>query len=510
VRSHAANRPEAPMATFDGRTMTYGEIDARSSRLANALRAEGVSVESRVAIVAKNCHAMFETLFAARKVGAVQVAVNWRLAPDEMRYIIDDSDATIVFVGAPFVDAIASVRSQLPKVRKVIAIDGPAVGLFPYEEWLSGWPATDPGHISGPDEVVLQLYTSGTTGRPKGVLLMNRSVFAFVRAAEMLFLGSPDAVHMQALPLFHVGGINWSLQAFAQGSHCVAFSDFDPDTVIAEIARRRCTHLMTVPMVIQLLLSRPSVRTTDFSSLRVICYGGSIIAEKILRDAIKTFNCGMYGMYGSTELSFGASILMPEEHLDAARPELLRSCGRPLAGSAIKVIDPATLTELADSQAGEIWYKSAQRGLGYWKRPEVTSDKFRVDGWYRTGDVGYVKDGYLYISDRLDDMIISGAENIYPAEVERVLLELPQVSEAAVFGVPDEKWGESVHAAVVLSKGSRMDPSALIALTRERLAHYKCPRSIEFVDTLPRNPSGKVLRAILRAPYWAGRERRIG
>jgi long-chain acyl-CoA synthetase len=510
VRSHAADRRDAPMATFDGRTMTYGEIDARSSRVGNALKAEGVSAEGRVAIVAKNCHAMFETLFAARKIGAVQVAVNWRLVPDEMRYIIDDADATIVFVGAPFVDAIASVRNQLPKVRKIIAIDGPARGLPSYEEWLGSWPPTDPGHVSSPDDVVLQLYTSGTTGRPKGVLLMNRSVFAFIRAAEKLFLGSPDAVHMQALPLFHVGGINWSLQAFAQGSHCVAFSDFDSDLVVAEIARRRCTHLMTVPMVIQLLLSRPSVRTTDFSSLRVICYGGSIIPEKVLRDAIETFDCGMYGMYGSTELSFGATVLTPDEHLDASRPELLRSCGRPLPGSAIRIIDPATLAELGDSQAGEIWYKSPQRGLGYWKRPEVTSEKFREDGWYRTGDVGYVKDGYIYISDRLDDLIISGAENIYPAEVERVLLELPQVSEAAVFGIPDEKWGESVHAAIVLSRGSRVDPSTLIALTRERLAHYKCPKSVEFVDTLPRNPSGKVLRAIMRAPYWEGKERRIG
>ena len=215
-------------------------------------------------------------------------------------------------------------------------------------------------------------------------------------------------------------------------------------------------------------------------------------------------------MYGSTELSFGATILTPEEHLDKSRPELLRSCGRPLPGSVAKIVDPTTCGELDDGQPGELWYKSPQRGLGYWKQPDATSEKFRADGWYRTGDVGYLKDGYIYISDRLDDMIVSGAENIYPAEVERVLLESPHVSEAAVFGIPDGKWGESVHAAVVLTTGSKTDSSDLIAFTRERLAHYKCPKSIEFVDTLPRNPSGKVLRAILRAPYWAGRERRIG
>jgi acyl-CoA synthetase (AMP-forming)/AMP-acid ligase II len=510
VRAHGVERPNAPMATFDGRTMTYGEMDARSNRVANALLAEGLSANSRIAIVAKNCHAMFETLFAVRKIGGVQVAVNWRLAPDEMRYIINDAEAAVIFVGAPFVQAISSVLDRMPSVRKVVVIDGPAQSFQFYEQWLGKWPATDPGYASNPDDVVLQLYTSGTTGRPKGVLLMNRSLFAFVHAAQKLFLGSPAAVHMQALPLFHVGGINWSLQAFSQGSHCIAFQDFEADAVIAEIERSRATHLMTVPMVIQLLLSRPSARKADFSSLRVICYGGSIIAEKILRDAIATFGCSMFGMYGSTELSFGATILTPEEHLDQTRPELLRSCGRPLPGSTIKVIDPSTSLELEDGKPGEIWFKSPQRGLGYWRQPEATADKFRSDGWYRTGDVGHVENGYIYISDRLDDMIISGAENIYPAEVERVLLELPQVAEAVVFGIPDLKWGESVHATIVRSSGSAVDASTLIALTRDHLAHYKCPRSIDFVETLPRNPSGKVLRTVLRAPFWAGQTRRIG
>ena len=264
VRAHGVERPNAPMATFDGRTMTYGEMDARSNRVANALLAEGLSANSRIAIVAKNCHAMFETLFAVRKIGGVQVAVNWRLAPDEMRYIINDAEAAVIFVGAPFVQAITSVLDRMPSVRKVVVINGPVQSFQFYEQWLGKWPATDPGYASNPDDVVLQLYTSGTTGRPKGVLLMNRSLFAFVHAAQKLFLGSPAAVHMQALPLFHVGGINWSLQAFSQGSHCIAFQDFEADGVIAEIERSRTTHLMTVPMVIQLLLSRPSARKADF------------------------------------------------------------------------------------------------------------------------------------------------------------------------------------------------------------------------------------------------------
>jgi acyl-CoA synthetase (AMP-forming)/AMP-acid ligase II len=267
---------------------------------------------------------------------------------------------------------------------------------------------------------------------------------------------------------------------------------------------------MTVPMVVQMLLSRPAARTADFSSLQVICYGGSTIPEKVLRDAIATFGCGMYGMYGATELSFGATILTPEEHVDASRPGLLRSCGRPLAGSVIQVVDPASLQPVPDGTPGEIWFRSPQLGLGYWKQPAATAAAFRSDGWYRTGDVGHVRDGYIYLSDRLNDMIISGGENIYPAEIERVLLEHQDVAEVVAFGIPDAKWGEAVHAVVVKAAGATADGGALLAFARERLARYKCPRSIAFAPSLPRNPSGKVQRAVLREPFWAGRVRRIG
>jgi long-chain acyl-CoA synthetase len=511
VRTHGAGRPHAPVSTIDGRSLTWAEMDERSSRIANALRAEGVRAGDRVAVIAKNCQAIFETLFALRKLGAVQVAVNWRLAPDEMRYIIADAEAVMVFVGRELADGLASVVGRLKLVRKVVAIDGTTEhGFVPYEPWLAAGATEDPGDRSAPDDVALQLYTSGTTGRPKGVMLMNRSLFAFVRSAEAVFHGSPEAVHIQALPLFHVGGMNWSLQAFAQGSHCVAFRDFDPDSVIREIAVRRATHLMTVPMVIQMLLSRPAARTTDFSSLQVICYGGSTIPEKVLRDAIVTFGCGMYGMYGATELSFGATILTPEEHVDARRPELLRSCGRPLPGSVIQVVDPTSLQPVPDGTPGEIWFRSPQSGLGYWKKPAASAATFRSDGWYRTGDVGHVRDGYIYLSDRLNDMIISGGENIYPAEIERVLLEHQDVAEVVAFGIPDAKWGEAVHAVVVQAAGATADEAALVAFARERLARYKCPRSIAFAASLPRNPSGKVQRAVLREPYWAGRARRIG
>jgi long-chain acyl-CoA synthetase len=514
IRTHGAARPDAPMGTFDGRTFTYGQVQERSNRVANALLALGVKPDSRVALVAKNGPAFFEVLFGARKVGAVQVAVNWRLSPDEMHYILADADAEIVFAEEPFVEMTVKMRDRLPKVRTIIALDRhdrPVAGAEPYDAWLAAQEATDTDFTSKPDDVALQLYTSGTTGRPKGAMLMNRSVFAFVDNAAKAFGHDPDGLHVNALPLFHVGGINWSLQAYAQGAHVLSFRDFDADVVLSTFDQRKVTHLMTVPAVIQMLLSRPLARTVDFSSLRVVVYGGSTISEKVLKDAIQTFGTGMYGMYGSTELSFGATVLTPEEHVMEGRPDLLLSCGRPLEGSSIRVVDPHTHEDLPEGSTGEIWFRSPQRGLGYWKQPEASAEIFRSDGWYRTGDLGQVKGGYIFLSDRLNDMIISGGENVYPAEVERVLSQHDDVSEVVAFGVPDPQWGEAVHAVVVRRAGASptVTTDELVSFARDRLARFKIPKVLEFADSLPKTASGKVQREILRAPFWKGRSRRI-
>ncbi len=510
IRTHAAARPDAPMATFDDRTFSYGQVQERSNRVAQGLLAEGVGKESRVALIAKNGPAFFEVLFGARKMGAVQVAVNWRLSPDEMQYILADADAEILFAEEPFVAMAVGMRDRLPTVRKIIALDGAAVeGAEPYEAWLAAQKATDTDFTSGPDDVALQLYTSGTTGRPKGAMLMNRSLFAFVDNAAKAFGHYPDGLHLNALPLFHVGGINWSLQAYAQGAHVLSFRDFDADVVLSTFDRLPITHLMTVPAVIQMLLGRPLARTVSFAALKVVVYGGSTISEKVLKDAVKTFGTGMYGMYGSTELSFGATVLTPEEHALEGRPELLLSCGRPLPGSQIRVVDPHTHADLPEGSTGEIWFHTPQRGLGYWKQPAATAETFRDDGWYRTGDLGHVEGGYLFLSDRLNDMVISGGENVYPAEVERVLSQHDDVSEVVAFGIPDAQWGEAVHAVVVRRPDAAVTTEELIAFARDRLARFKVPRTIEFAPSLPKTASGKIQREVLRAPFWKGRSRRI-
>ncbi len=340
-------------------------------------------------------------------------------------------------------------------------------------------------------------------------MLMNRSVFGFYDAAHRTFGNDPNSIHLNCLPLFLVGGINWSLQAFAHGAHVISLRDFDPDVVIREIERSKVTHLMTVPAVIQLLLSRPVVRTTDMSSLRLINYGGSSISEKVLKDAIATFGHVLHGMYGGTELSFGATLLSPAEHVDGEHPEWLRSVGRAWPGTEVKIMNPHTLDEVKEGETGEVWFKTVQRGKGYWKRPDATAETFRSDGWYRSGDLGHQVGGYIFLSDRLNDMVISGGENIYPAEIERVLGEHDGVAEVVAFGVPDPKWGEAVVAVVVRAKDASVDEETLAAYASERLAKFKRPRQILFAETLPRTRSGKVQRHVLRGPHWEGHQRRI-
>lgn len=499
LRAHGRERPDAPMANYDGAMVTYGQMDERSNRIANALLAEGVGRDCRIALIDKNGLPLFETLFGARKAGAVQIAVNWRLSAEEMAYVLADSEARLAFVSSEFLPGLKKECAARGISPRFIVLDGDDAD---YRDWYRRFDHGDPGERSEPDDVALQLYTSGTTGRPKGAMLMNRSIFAFFDAAGDIFGRDPCFRHLNCLPLFHVGGINWSLQAMAYGSEIIGFRDFDPHRIIRAIPELGATHLMTVPAVIQILLETPQVRETDFSSLQGICYGGSIIPVHVLEDAIQTFGCGLYGMYGSTELSFGNTLLGPEDHDAVNKPHLLTSCGRPFPGTEVRIIDPASLADVAEGDAGEIWIRSPQRAKAYWKQPEASAETFLADGWYRSGDIGRMVDGYLYISDRLNDMIISGGENVYPAEVERVVNTHPDVLEAAAFAIPHPKWGEAVACAIRPRPGCETDEKALIAYSRERLAHYKCPAKIVFMDDFPRTASGKVQRNVLKAPFW--------
>lgn len=504
VRLHARERSDALAVKYDDDAVTFGELDRRSNMIANGLISAGVGYGQRVAVVDRNRSSFFELLFGIRKAGAIPVPINWRLAPDEVGFILADAEVTFVFAR----DELAHhVGEAVPHTRMIMLGGGAATG--PYAKWRDAQAHADPGRSSASDAVALQLYTSGTTGRPKGAMLGNRGILSFVRSAGEIFGSRADARHLNTLPLFHVGGINWALQALAQGASCIGFRDFDADAMIQAIGDERITHMMTVPAVIQLLLASPRIGMGRFDTLRAIVYGGSTIAEKVLREAVETFGCGFYGMYGSTELSFGVTLLAPEEHDFAARPDLLTSCGRPLPGTTVRIVDPATLRDVPDGEPGEIWVDTPQRAEGYWRLPEATAQTFRSDGWYRSGDIGFTEGGHLHLCDRMNDMIVSGGENVYPAEVERVLLAHEAVADACVFATPDDKWGEGVTAAIILKEGHAARDAELIAYARDRLAGFKCPRRVEFVEAFPRTASGKVQRHVLKAPFWMGYSRRI-
>jgi long-chain acyl-CoA synthetase len=365
--------------------------------------------------------------------------------------------------------------------------------------------------VGPPDEVSMQLYTSGTTGLPKGVMLTNANLSTAIGSAGDTFSITDDTVSLVAMPLFHIGGSGWALCAMSRGGRSIILRDVDPALLLDLIATERITEMFVVPAVLMMLLATPSLATTDLSSLRLIFYGASPISEDVLVKCMAAFGCGFCQVYGMTETTGAITALSFEDHdPDGPRRGLLRSAGKPHESVELRVVDPDTGKDVQAREVGEIWTRSPYNMAGYWGKQDETARTIDADGWLRTGDAGYFDaDGYVYLHDRIKDMVVSGGENIYPAEVENVLLSHPAVVDAAVIGVPDEKWGETVKAIVVLAPGATLDEADVTAHCRAALAHYKCPTSVEAVEALPRNPSGKILKRELRAPYWAGRQRSI-
>jgi acyl-CoA synthetase (AMP-forming)/AMP-acid ligase II len=358
------------------------------------------------------------------------------------------------------------------------------------------------------EDDVIQLYTSGTTGLPKGVQLTNHNYLSFMRQAADLTWSAyyaGEAV-MNAMPLFHVAGVNVGVLALAQGAETVILRDVDPGLILKLIPEKQIAHAFWVPAVILMMTQHPAAKDTDFSSLKIVTYGASPIAESLLLEAQDLMGCQFTQVYGLTETTGGGTFLPPEAHNPAWGK--LRSCGVPYPGTIVRCVD-ANGNSVPTGDVGEIIIKSDFIMKGYWNRPEATEEAIR-DNFFYTGDAGYFdEDGFLYIHDRVKDMIISGGENIYPAEVENAVFAHPDIVDAAVIGVPDEKWGETVKAIVVAKPDTNPSAEEIIAFTKERIASYKCPKSIDFIDALPRNPSGKVLRKDLREKYWGDTDRRV-
>jgi acyl-CoA synthetase (AMP-forming)/AMP-acid ligase II len=505
TRHHARTRPDRVAIHFEGRRITFGELDRRANQVANGLIAEGVRPQARIAFLSKNVPAFFELWFGAAKTDVVLVPVNFRLAPPEVAYVVADAGAEVLFVGADFYPLIEKVAHELKSVRRIIALDSAHGSWASYSDWVASQPTSDPVMKIAPEHCAIQMYTSGTTGHPKGAQLSHIGLLALATGA----LGEwhDQDVSLVCMPLFHIGGSGWALIGFHRGIDTVLMRDPDSGAILRLIPEHHITKAFMVPALLLFILQNPQCKTTDFSSLELIAYGASPAPVDLVRNAIKVFGCGLAQVYGLTETSGAITYLPPEDH-DERVPDRLKSCGKPLAGIEMRVVD-ADGKDVTTGEVGEIITRSPQNMMGYWNQPEATRRAIRGD-WFYTGDAGYLdQDGYIYIYDRVKDMIISGGENIYPAEVESALFGHSAVADVAVIGIPDDKWGEAVKAFVVKKPGAEVTPDELMSFARERIASYKVPRSIDFIDTLPRTPTGKILKRELRKPFWAGQERQV-
>jgi long-chain acyl-CoA synthetase len=517
IRQGASRRPEAVVLVCGDERRTWSELLVRSSKAAQGMLEAGVRHQDRVVFVGRNCLEFFEILYGASMAGAVPSGINWRLAAQELRAVLNDSQAHLLFISAEFLPKLAEIRADLRHVRTVVVLGGACAGepgaasdegegYVDYGHWLSRQPAVDPYVTVEPSDIAMQTYTSGTTGRPKGVMHTVSAIAASFSIAETLEISGRTVV-LIATPVFHATAAAAVAMTLSAGGRCVIARDADPATLLALIEAHGVTMTILVPTIIRTVLESPAADKFGVPSLGLIVYTASPMSPELLARAMRHFSHVRFlQVYGSTE-TLGLSALRPEDH--RTHP---MSAGRLLPDVTLRVVDPVTGAEAGDGSPGEIWAKAPTAMNGYWGLAEETARTITDDGFVKTGDIGLMQDGFLTLLDRVKDMIVSGGENIYPAEVENVLSAHPGVSEVAVVGVPSDTWGETVMAFVVRapSAGPRLTEDEVIAYARAHLASYKCPTSVSFIDVLPRNPSGKVLKTVLREPFWKGQARRIG
>ena len=504
----ARERPTATAIKFADAQLSWAELAERVHRVAAGLRAAGLKPDDRIAVLDLNHPSCLELTLACAQTGCANAVVNFRLAPPEIAYVINDSKARILFVGPEFAGAVEQLRTHLPAVERVIRIGG---ADDEFEAWVAAHAPDANVHPAKGGDCFVQLYTSGTTGFPKGAMLTHHGMLAHARNVAVSQTMDGASRVQVAMPLFHVGGTSYALVAWSAGAPIYMMRMPDPAAALAMLDREKITHTFYVPALMAAMTQVPGADKHDYSSLQALSYGASPMPLPVMRACLKLFPKGtMQQVYGMTEESGVVTILGPEDHEDPAVAHRLVSAGKVIHGVEIEIRDPATGAVMPTGQSGEIWVRSEQVMGGYWGKPEATEAALTPDGWYRSGDGGHMDaDGYVYVTDRIKDMIISGGENIYPAEIERVLAEHPALADVAVIGVPDERWGEAPKAIVVLRAGASVEPDELVAWCRERLAGYKVPKTAEIVAELPRNPTGKILKRELRKPYWEGRERQV-
>ncbi|WEK42716.1 MAG: long-chain-fatty-acid--CoA ligase [Candidatus Sphingomonas colombiensis] len=505
--AQANARGDQVAVLFEGRPTSFAELNTQTDAVARALIAGGATPGDRIAVLTKNHPRWFPVFFGSGRARTCLVPVNWRLSVPEATFILSDCAPTHLFVGEDFFAEALETVAGMERRPQLIALYGEHPDFVSFEAWLARGAETAVAERPSLDDDVLQLYTSGTTGRPKGVVLTNRNYRRFMEMAEQVdgFAYEAGRTMMVVMPLFHVAGANLGFSGLAQGCRIVLVKDFVAADAIGIMLEHEVSYAFLAPAIILMLLQAPEIAGRTFPQLRNIAYGASPISEDVLARAQAVFGCDFVQFYGMTESAGSGSYLSPSAHRAGG---LLKSCGKPWPGVEMAIVD-ADGNALPAGGIGEIVIRGDIVMKGYWNRAEATAEAL-AGGWLHTGDAGYMDaDGHFFVHDRMKDMIVSGGENVYPAEVENAIAGCPGVADVAVIGVPDEKWGEAVKALIV-ADGEAPTPEAVIAWAKARIAPYKAPKTVDIVEALPRNPSGKVLRRELRAQYWAGRDRAVG
>jgi len=506
--------PDKIAIVFEGKRYTFSQLSERMNRLGNALSNLGVQKGDRVAIMQVNCNQCVEAYFATAKIDAIYVPLNFRAKGNELTYMLNNSEAHTLLVGERYIDLVNSIKTDLPLVKNFISIESPHEGMLYYEDMIASSAANEIFTEIDDNGTAILVYTAGTTGFPKGVMLSHNSFAIYV--LENVSPAAPELVEKNILtvPLYHVAGIQAMMAAIYGGRTLVMERQFEPKEWMELVEAEKVDRAMMVPTTLRQVMDHPDFSKHDLSSLKVITYGAGPMPLEVIKKAVELFpGVSFINAFGQTETASTITTLSPEDHIITGteteeekekKLKRLSSIGKPVSDVEMKIVDEGG-NELLSGQVGEIVARGPRVMSGYWKDQQKTEKTIDKDGWVHTGDMGCVdEEGYFFLAGRATDMIIRGGENISPAEVEAVLHSHPKVDEAAVIGVPDEEWGEVPMCVVVLKKGETATPEELIEYCHSLLASYKRPRSVVFVDELPHNPMGKVLKRVLREKYGKG------
>jgi len=511
VRKQGVRNADKMALVDENGRLTFSEVNRKVNRIIHALRDKGIQKGDRVAVILYNCNEFIMLYFALAKAGFVIVPINYRLLAKEFLYILKDADPRALIFDQDFLETVGSIRDELSFIRAFVVVgdDSPGSDIYHFEALVKEYPHEEPVVVVSEEDLAIIMYTSGTTGPPKGAMITQKNIVAAIINQYTDVCPRVDDVLITFPPIYHMGGLLTLLTHYYRGCTHLTIKQFDPQKALEWIQRERPTVTHLVPAMQNMIMNHPGVENYDLSCIRVMCYGASPMLISQLKQSMELFKCKYFQFAGLTEVTGHLTTLPPEDHITAGPPEKVKrlgSAGREVMGLEVRIVDENGC-ECPPGVSGEEIARGDAIMVGYWNMPDETK-KVLKEGWLYTGDV-CVKDegGYVYYVDRIKDMINRGGENVYPREIEEVIAQHPGVMDVAVIGIPDERLGEEIKALIVPKPGHVVSEEEIVDLCKENLAGYKKPRSIDFVDQLPKNPTGKILKRVLREAYTrAGRD----